>query len=93
MTKSNDEIEAAVESIEACLADDEDGAGYLFDLMQSDNGKTILHALRNRPEVVSVDDIFKKIFAHDHLIGSVGDYFLHAARHYPYGLLIKEDKS
>lgn len=42
MTKSNQEI---IDALEACILDDEEGAGYLFDMMRSGMGDRIKEIL------------------------------------------------
>mgnify|MGYP001573557631 CR=1 FL=1 len=85
MTKSNDEIEDTVGRIERLPSD-------AFKYRETfEDVQTILHALRNRPEVVTVERI-KRV---DESLGAIGWnnalYFIQ--QRYPNGILIKEDKS
>lgn len=36
----------AIKSVQACISDDEDGAGYLFDSMNGPDGKAVIFALK-----------------------------------------------
>lgn len=46
MTPQPHDFKNVMKEIRACLADDEDGGGYLFDVMKGNMGETVLFALR-----------------------------------------------